>query len=105
MDSVARVQEKEKKSLFQGSNRLKLIKANFSVLKKSITATLEHKVQQARGGACTCNICERVFTSHYIREAQILKASIIKHKCVFKFVFSSYSFRDKIKLLGLFVFA
>lgn len=50
MDSVARVQEKEKKSLFQGSNRLKLIKANFSVLKKSITATLEHKVQQARGG-------------------------------------------------------
>lgn len=87
MDSVARVQEKEKKSLFQGSNRLKLIKANFSVLKKSITATLEHKVQQARGGACTCNICERVFTSHYIREAQILKGSIIKHKCVFKFVF------------------
>lgn len=51
MDSVARVQEKEKKSLFQGSNRLKLIKANFSVLKESITATLEHKVQQARGGA------------------------------------------------------
>lgn len=49
MDSVARVQEKEKKSLFQGSNRLKLIKANFSVLKKSITATLEHKVQQAGG--------------------------------------------------------
>lgn len=49
---------------------------------------------------------ERVFTSHYIREAQILKASLIKHKCLFKFLFfSSYNFRDKIKLLGLFVFA
>lgn len=57
MDSVARVQEKEKKSLFQGSNRLKLIKANFSVLKKSITATLEHKVQQAGGGG-------RVYLQH-----------------------------------------
>lgn len=75
MDSMARVQEKEKKSLFQGSNRLKLIKANFSVLKKSNTATcsLEHKVQQARGARvpATYGLRARVYITLHKKSSNI----------------------------------